>query len=137
MTGIDKILKALNLLQGNPSDAVKVNEQGEIIELMDNSIPYFEIQELLIDALGDIDDGSKDEIIAKLKAKHDDLKTRWENDETVTLKEFVYITGLSRDMVEKFIGYNPVHLKYYQAGKGAKIFFKRSDWLEFQKYIQQ
>ena len=136
MNGVEKVLKVLDLLHGNPSENVKVDEQGFIVEFMEKNIPYFEIEELLIEVLADIDDGSKNKMIEELKAKHDELKARWLANELVSLKDFMFLTGLSRDMIEKFIGYSQMNLKYYQLHEGSKIFFKRSDWLSYQKYLE-
>ncbi|HFQ61347.1 MAG TPA: hypothetical protein ENK39_03485 [Epsilonproteobacteria bacterium] len=133
--GLDKIIKAINLLSSG-HDAVTVDTEGYITDFLEDSIPYFEINQLLIESLGYLDDGSKDKEILKLKQKQDDLLNRWERDELVSMKDFIYLTALSRDMIDKYIRKNPFPLKYYQVEEGTKLFFKKSDWEDFKKYME-
>ena len=133
--GLDKIIKVINLLSSG-HDAVTVDTEGNITDFLEDSIPYFEINQLLIESLGYLDDGSKDKEILKLKQKQDDLLNRWKRDELVSMKEFMHLTGLSRDMIDSHIRNRPLSLKYYQLAEGKKVFFKKSDWDNFKKYME-
>ena len=48
--GFEKIVKAINLLSGK-SDTVTVDAEGYITDFSEESIPYFEINQLLIESL--------------------------------------------------------------------------------------
>jgi len=133
--GLDKIIKAINLLSSG-HDAVTVDTEGYITDFLEDSIPYFEINQLLIESLEYLDDGTKDMVINQLKKKHDDLLHRWERDELVSMKEFIFLTGLSRDLIDRYIKHTPLALKYHQVSEGTKVFFKKSDWEDFKKYME-
>ena len=88
------------------------------------------------ESLGFLDDGTKDVEIARLKKKQAELLSRWDRDELVTMRDFIFLTGLSRDMVDRYIRHKPLSLKYHQLGEGTKIYFKKSDWDEFKSYME-
>ena len=124
----DETLKRVNRLGKRECEKLSANLAFTM------GVDDFEMR--VIDFLNFVEKPKLDKKVKDLSIEN--MWDRWERGGRVSKKELSKIIGCSIDKIESYCSKSAsVYLKSYSRGAGANVYFKKSDWEEYEPYLER